>query len=142
MILSFLLMSSELSNGAYDGAFVWNYLMVFHKKAPLQVFDRTRNMPLDIEKVIKSSPAVQKQPSEMFYKKNFLKNFAMLPQPATILKKRILQNFLEYIFYRTPSDDCFWQYLVWLTYCNAFMIAKSNNSVKTETRNCNFALHP
>ena len=65
-------------------------------------------MPLDIEKVIKSSPAVQKQPSEMFYKKNFLKNFAMLPQPATILKKRILQNFLEYIFtehLRTTAFD-------------------------------------
>ena len=64
-------MSSELSNGAYDGAFVWNYVMVFHKKSLLQVFDRTLNMPLDIEKVIKPSPAVQKQPSEMLYKKKF-----------------------------------------------------------------------
>ena len=67
--------------------------------------------------------------SAVFYKKDGLRNFAKFIEPLTcqslFFKKvaglrdsgtgvflRILRNFWEHLFYRTPLDDCFYLELV------------------------------
>ena len=73
----------------------------------------------------------QKQPPELFYKKGVLKvlqnsqentctrvSFLIKLQACKLIKRDphtgvflwILQNFYEHLFYRTPPDDCFWNY--------------------------------